>query len=49
MRAAVRVRDLEKRYGGRAVLDGIDRHGDLYEGVLKTKQRLGSALRALGS
>jgi bifunctional non-homologous end joining protein LigD len=28
-----------------AVLDRLDRHGDLYEGVLKTKQRLGSALR----
>jgi bifunctional non-homologous end joining protein LigD len=32
-----------------AVLDRLDRHGDLYEGVLKTKQRLGPALRALGS
>jgi bifunctional non-homologous end joining protein LigD len=32
-----------------AVLDRLDRHGDLYEGVLKTKQRLGPALRTLGS
>jgi DNA primase len=32
-----------------AVLDRLDRHGDLYEGVLKTKQHLGPALRALGS
>jgi bifunctional non-homologous end joining protein LigD len=32
-----------------AVLDRLDRHGDLYEGVLNTKQRLGPALRALGS
>jgi bifunctional non-homologous end joining protein LigD len=31
------------------VLDRLDRHGDLYEGVLKTKQRLGPALRALES
>jgi bifunctional non-homologous end joining protein LigD len=29
--------------------DRLDRHGDLYEGVLKTKQRLGPALRALES
>jgi bifunctional non-homologous end joining protein LigD len=32
-----------------AVLDRLDRHGDLYDGVLKTKQRLGPALRAHGS
>jgi bifunctional non-homologous end joining protein LigD len=32
-----------------AVLDRLDRHGDVYEGVLKTKQRLGPALRTLGS
>jgi bifunctional non-homologous end joining protein LigD len=31
------------------VLGRLRRHGDLYEGVLKTKQRLGPALRALGS
>jgi bifunctional non-homologous end joining protein LigD len=30
-----------------AVLDRLDRFGDLYEGVLKTKQRLGPAKRAL--
>ena len=36
-------------YTMEAVLDRLDRHGDLYEGVLKTKQRLGPALRALGS
>ena len=32
-----------------AVLDRRDRDGDLYEGVLKTRQRLGPALRALES
>ncbi len=32
-----------------AVLDRLDRHGDIHEGVLKTKQRLGPALRALES
>jgi bifunctional non-homologous end joining protein LigD len=32
-----------------AVLDRLDRDGDLYEGVLKTRQRLGPALRALDS
>jgi len=32
-----------------ALLDRLDRHGDLYQGVLKTRQRLGPALRALGS
>ena len=32
-----------------AVLDRLDRDGDLYEGVLKTRQRLGPALRALES
>ena len=32
-----------------AVLDRLDRHGDLHEDVLKTKQRLGPALRALES
>jgi hypothetical protein len=31
------------------VLDRLDRHGELYEGLLKTKQRLGTALRALES
>jgi bifunctional non-homologous end joining protein LigD len=36
-------------YTREAVLDRLDRHGDLYEGVLKTKQRLGPALRALES
>jgi bifunctional non-homologous end joining protein LigD len=36
-------------YTMEAVLDRLDRHGDLYEGVLKTKQRLGPALRALES
>jgi bifunctional non-homologous end joining protein LigD len=34
-------------YTMEAVLDRLDRHGDLFEGVLKTKQRLGPALRAL--
>jgi bifunctional non-homologous end joining protein LigD len=32
-----------------AVLDRLDRHGDLYQDVLKTKQRLGPGLRALES
>ena len=32
-----------------AVLDRLDRHGDLHEGALKTKQRLGPALRTLES
>ena len=32
-----------------AVLDRLDLHGDLYEGMLTTKQRLGPALRALES
>ena len=36
-------------YTMEAVLDRLDRHGDLYEGVLKTKQHLGPALRALKS
>jgi bifunctional non-homologous end joining protein LigD len=36
-------------YSMDVVLDRLDRHGDLYEGVLKTRQRLGPALRALGS
>ena len=36
-------------YTMEAVLDRVDRHGDLHEGVLKTKQRLGPALRALES
>jgi bifunctional non-homologous end joining protein LigD len=36
-------------YTMEAVLDRLDRHGDLHEGVLKTKQRLGPALRALES
>jgi bifunctional non-homologous end joining protein LigD len=30
-----------------AVLDRIERHGDLYEGVLTTRQSLGAALKAL--
>jgi bifunctional non-homologous end joining protein LigD len=34
-------------YTMEAVLDRLDRHGDLYEGVLTTKQRLGPALRML--
>ena len=34
-------------YTMEAVVDRLDRHGDLYEGMLTTKQRLGSALRAL--
>jgi bifunctional non-homologous end joining protein LigD len=32
-----------------AMLDRLDRHGDLHVGVLETKQRLGPALRALES
>jgi bifunctional non-homologous end joining protein LigD len=36
-------------YTMEAVLDRLDRQGDLFEGVLKTKQRLGPALRALES
>jgi len=36
-------------YTMEVVLDRLDRHGDLYEGVLKTKQRLGPALRAFES
>jgi bifunctional non-homologous end joining protein LigD len=34
-------------YTREAVLDRLDHHGDLYEGVLNTKQRLDRALRAL--
>jgi bifunctional non-homologous end joining protein LigD len=34
-------------YTMEAVLGRLDRHGDLYDGVLKRKQRLGPALRAL--
>ncbi len=34
-------------YTMEVVLDRLDRHGDLYEGVLKTKQRLGPAMRTL--
>jgi len=34
-------------YTMEAVLDRLERHGDLHAGVLKTKQRLGPALRAL--
>ena len=30
-----------------SVLDRLHRHGDLFEGVLKARQRLGPALRAL--
>jgi bifunctional non-homologous end joining protein LigD len=30
-----------------AVLERLRRHGDLFEGVLATRQRLGQALRAL--
>ena len=36
-------------YTMEAVLDRLARHGDLHAGVLKTKQRLGPALRALES
>ena len=36
-------------YTMEAVLDQLDRHGDLHEGMLTTKQRLGPALRALES
>jgi bifunctional non-homologous end joining protein LigD len=36
-------------YTMEAVLDRLDRQGDLFEGVLKTKQRLGPALRTLES
>jgi bifunctional non-homologous end joining protein LigD len=36
-------------YTMEVVLDRLDRHGDLHAGVLKTKQRLGPALRALES
>jgi bifunctional non-homologous end joining protein LigD len=36
-------------YTMEAVLERLDRHGDLYAGVLKTKQRLGPALRAVGN
>jgi bifunctional non-homologous end joining protein LigD len=35
------------RYTMDSVGDRLQRHGDLYEGVLTTKQRLGPALRAL--
>jgi bifunctional non-homologous end joining protein LigD len=35
-------------YTMEAVRGRLRRHGDLYEGVLKTKQRLGPALRAFG-
>ena len=34
-------------YTMEAVLDRLERYGDLHEGVLTTKQRLGPALRAL--
>jgi bifunctional non-homologous end joining protein LigD len=30
-----------------AVLERVDRHGDLFEGVLSTKQSLARALKAL--
>jgi bifunctional non-homologous end joining protein LigD len=36
-------------YTMEVVRERLDRHGDLYEGVLRTKQRLGPALRALES
>jgi bifunctional non-homologous end joining protein LigD len=36
-------------YTMEVVRDRLDRHGDLYEGVLTRKQRLGPALRALQS
>ena len=36
-------------YTMEAVLDRLNRYGDLHDGVLKTKQRLGPALRALES
>ena len=31
-----------------AVLDRVERHGDLFAGVLETRQSLSKALRALG-
>jgi bifunctional non-homologous end joining protein LigD len=34
-------------YTMETVGDRLNRHGDLYQGVLTTKQRLGPALRAL--
>jgi bifunctional non-homologous end joining protein LigD len=37
------------RYTMVVVRDRLDRHGDLYERVLESKQRLGPALRALGA
>jgi bifunctional non-homologous end joining protein LigD len=36
-------------YTMNAVLDRLDRHGDVFERVLTTRQRLGPALRALES
>jgi bifunctional non-homologous end joining protein LigD len=30
------------------VLERVRKHGDLFEGVLSTRQRLGEALKALG-
>jgi len=35
------------RYTKEVVRDRLDRHGDLFEGVLESRQRLGPALRAL--
>ena len=35
------------RGGKEVVRDRLDRHGDLFEGVLESRQRLGPALRAL--
>jgi bifunctional non-homologous end joining protein LigD len=35
-------------YTMEAVLDRLERHGDLHAGLLETKQRLGLALRAKG-
>ena len=36
-------------YTMEAVFDRLDRHGDIHEGVLRTKQRLGPAMQALES
>ncbi len=37
-----------RRFTMGAVLDRVDKHGDLFEGVLTTRQSLSSALRRLG-
>jgi hypothetical protein len=36
-------------YTMKAVRDRLRAHGDLFEGVLKTKQRLGPALRSIAT